>query len=173
MNFNVIPNFKIAGPIFGANIKLFGEALKNLTNEQIADINNQKAIKLNIGSQDYEITPDMVEVRITSKDGFEANMQNNLFIILNTTLNQELLDEGIARELVSKVQQMRKSSDFDIIDRIYIYYNGNDEFKRVVSKYNDFIKKETLAEEIIYKESASELVNLNGLDVSLEVSKVR
>jgi isoleucyl-tRNA synthetase len=173
MNFNVIPNFKVAGPIFGSNIKLFTEALKNLTNEQIVDINNQKAIKLNVADQNYEIKPDMVEVRITSKDGFEANMQNNLFIILNTTLNQDLLDEGIARELVSKVQQMRKSNDFDIIDRIHIYYNGNDEFKRVVNKYNDFIKQETLAEEIIYKESAREQINLNGLDVSLEVSKVR
>jgi isoleucyl-tRNA synthetase len=173
MNFIVIPNFKVAGPLFGSNIKLFSETLKNLSNEQIEDINNKRTIILNIGNKDYEVTPDMIEVRITSKEGFNASMENNHFIILNTTLNQHLLDEGIARELVSKVQQMRKNNDYDIVDRIYIYYNGNDEFKRVIDKYNDFIKQETLAEDIIYKESASEQVNLNGLDVSLEVSKVR
>ena len=124
--------------MFGPKIKLFANALNNLTKEQVKDVNNQKNIVINIDDKDYEVTPDMVEIRITSKEGFNANMQNNRFIILNTALNQELLDEGIARELVSKVQQMRKSKDFDVVDRINIYYNGNDDFKRVIEKHNDF-----------------------------------
>jgi isoleucyl-tRNA synthetase len=78
----------------------------------------------------------------------------------------------MARELVSKVQQMRKNNDYNIVDRIIIYYNGNDEFKRVIEKYNDFIKKETLAKEIVFKDTTTELVNLNGLDVALELSKI-
>ncbi|HHT38811.1 MAG TPA: isoleucine--tRNA ligase [Mollicutes bacterium] len=172
MNFIVIPNYKVAGPMFGPKIKLFANALNNLTKEQVKDVNNQKNIVINIDDKDYEVTPDMVEIRITSKEGFNANMQNNRFIILNTALNQELLDEGIARELVSKVQQMRKSKDFDVVDRINIYYNGNDDFKRVIEKHNDFIKRETLAVDIIYKETAEEKVNLNDLDVALEVSKI-
>jgi isoleucyl-tRNA synthetase len=173
MDFNVLPNFKLAGPIFGSNIKLFSEALNNLTSDQIESLNNRQPIQLKIGDQVEEITPDMVEVRITSKTGFNANMQNNHFIILNTTLNQDLLDEGMARELVSKVQQMRKNSNFDVVDRINLYYNGNDEFKRVIDKYQDFIKQETLSENIIFKDIKGEEVNLNGIDVILEVSKAR
>lgn len=173
MDYNVLPNFKIAGPIFGSNIKLFSEALKNLTGEQIEKLNATKSISLDINGKIEEVTFEMVEIRIASKEGFNANMQNNHFIILNITLNQDLLDEGMARELISKVQQMRKNNEFDVIDRINIYYNGNDEFKRVIEKHNDFIKKETLAEDIIFKNAASEQVNLNGVDVALEVSKVR
>lgn len=171
MHFNVLPNFKMAGPIFGANIKFFTEALKTLSDPQVKALNNGNSVNLVINGKEEEITPDMVEIRITSKDGFNANMQNNHFIILNTTLNQDLLDEGMARELVSKVQQMRKTSDFDVVDRITIYYNGDDDFKKVIDKHSDFIKKETLAEDIIYKESASEKVNLNGVDVALEVER--
>jgi isoleucyl-tRNA synthetase len=172
MNFNVIPNFKVVGPILGANIKLFSEKLKNLTNEEISSLNNGEPIKMNINDTIYDINPDMVEIRITSKEGFEASMENNIFIILNTTLNQDLLDEGMARELISKVQQMRKNNDYNIVDRIIIYYNGNDEFKRVIEKHMNFIKQETLAEEILFKSITTELVNLNGLDVALELSKI-
>lgn len=172
MDFNVLPNFKVAGPIFESNINAFREALTNLDNNQINDLYNGKSITLNISGKDMEITSEMVEIRIISKEGFNASMQNNNFIILNTTLTQDLLDEGIARELISKVQQMRKSSNFDVIDRINIYHNGNDEFKRVIAKHEDFIKQETLAENIIFKDNASEQVNLNGLDVALEVSRI-
>ena len=129
MNYIVVPNYKVAGPTFGSNIKSFANALNDITSEQITHINNQKSIRITFNDEEYEITPDMVEIRITSKEGFNANMQNNHFVILNTSLDQELLDEGIARELVSKVQQMRKNSDFDVADRINIYYKGNDDFK--------------------------------------------
>lgn len=172
MNYIVVPNYKVAGPTFGSNIKSFANALNDITSEQITHIKNQKSIRITFNDEEYEITPDMVEIRITSKEGFNANMQNNHFVILNTSLDQELLDEGIARELVSKVQQMRKNSDFDVADRINIYYKGNDDFKRVIEKHNEFIKQETLALNIEYNEDASEEVNLNGLDVALSVSKI-
>lgn len=173
MNFNVIPNFKVAGPIFGPNIKLFAEALNILTVEQINKINDNQSVELSIDGKNEVITPDMVEIRITSKEGFNASMQDNHFVILNTVLNQDLLDEGVARELISKIQQMRKNSNFDVIDKIIIHYNGNNDFERVINKHEVFIKGETLAEEIKFKEDASEKVNLNGTDVTLEVEKIR
>ncbi|MDD2203600.1 MAG: isoleucine--tRNA ligase [Bacilli bacterium] len=173
MDFIVLPNFKISGPIFGSNIKLFSEALSNISSAQIAAFSNNKSIKLEVASKVEEITPDMVEIRINSKEGFNINMQNNHFVILNTTLNQDLIDEGMARELISKIQQMRKNNDFDVIDRIKIYYNGNDDIKRAIEKYNEFIKKETLAEEIIFQDNINEKFNLNGFDVFLDVIKIK
>ncbi|MFA5409283.1 MAG: class I tRNA ligase family protein, partial [Bacilli bacterium] len=171
MNFNVLPNFKVAGPIFGSKIKLFSEALKNLSNDQINILNNGGSINLIIDGASQNINSDMIEIRIVSKEGFNANMQNNYFVILNTTLNQDLLDEGIARELISKIQQMRKSNNFDVADRINLYYNGPADLKRVIEKHNEFIKNETLSVAIIYQDIEGEQINLNGLDAIVAVSK--
>ena len=66
------------------------------------------------------ITPDMVDIRISSKDGFDIKMENNNFVIINTTLNDDLIKEGIAREIVSKVQNLRKQKEYYYI--LYLYY---------------------------------------------------
>ena len=171
MNFKVIPNFKVSGPIFGSNIKVFSELLSKLTIEEINLLNNNNNIKMIIDKKEIDITKEMVEIRIISKEGFNTSMLNNLFIILNTYLDQDLLDEGIARELVSKIQQTRKNNGYEVIDRIYIYYDG-EELTRVINKHNDFIKKETLAENIIVSNSLKEIVSLNGIEIKLEIEKI-
>ena len=75
-------------------------------------------------------------------------MENNLFVILDTTLTQELIEEGFAREFISKVQQLRKSSNFDVLDNIVIEFCSDDEIAAAVEKFEDYIKSETLALEI-------------------------
>ena len=112
----------------------------------------------------------MIEVRVKAKEGFDAAMENNSFIILNTTLTEELLNEGIARELVSKVQNLRKTKDFDVADRIKLYYYGD--IKEVVNNFETYIKTETLSEEIIEKDNLTEEFDLNGKLVKLDVEKV-
>jgi isoleucyl-tRNA synthetase len=98
-------------------------------------------------------------------------MENNNFIILNTTLTDELISEGNARELISKIQQMRKNKDFNIVDRIDIYYEHNDELEHVLKEHEEFIKKETLCKEFVEKKNLTEEVNINGLVVKLDVVK--
>ena len=171
MNYEVKPNFKIAGKIFGKNMKLFVEALKNLTNEDIVNIQEEKPISLMVGEHVEEITADMCDIRITSKEGFNATMENNNFIILNTTLSKELIHEGIVRELISKVQNMRKAKDFEITDRINLYYNVDKDFEDAIEEYREMIKKETLAVEFSKKENLEEMFNLNGMEVYLDVEK--
>ena len=171
MNYEVKPNFKIAGKIFGKNMKLFVEALKNLTNEDIVNIQEEKPISLMVGEHVEEITADMCDIRITSKEGFNATMENNNFIILNTTLSKELIHEGIVRELISKVQNMRKAKDFEITDRINLYYKGDKDFEDAIEEYREMIKKETLAVEFSKKENLEEMFNLNGMEVYLDVEK--
>ena len=97
---------------------------------------------------------------------------NNNFIILNTSLNDELIKEGYAREFVSKIQNLRKEKDFDIENRIKLYYNSNDYFDSVVEEFNDYIKKETLSLEIIKDESISNKQLINDIEVSFDVEKV-
>ena len=165
MNFEVKPNFKVCGPILGKEIGAFSKELVNLTNSDISKLENGEEITLG----NYKVTKDMVDIRISSKEGFNAAMENNNFIILNTTLTPELIEEGIARELISKVQQLRKNKDFDIVDRIDIYYSHNDELKKVLDKYEAFIKKETLCDNFVEKDDLTEDYNLNGVEVKVDV----
>ena len=113
----------------------------------------------------------MVDIRINAKEGFDAAYANNHFIILNTNLDDDLIDEGIVRELISKVQNLRKTKNFNITDRINIYYFSDVNLEERLKKYLDYIKKETLCVKLI-KEERGENFDLNGIDVSLDVERV-
>ena len=171
MNFMVKPNFKVAGPIFGANIKSFVNALSELNVENINKLRNNETLELDVDGSTYTISSDMVDIRISSKDGFNVGMENNNFIILNTELTEDLLNEGIAREIVSKVQQLRKNKDFNIVDRIKIEYEGNEKIEEVFNLFAEYIKNETLADEIIRKELNTEVTDINGHEVKFDVIK--
>ncbi len=165
MNFEVKPNFKVCGPILGKEIGLFSKELANITNEDISKLDSGEEVTLG----NFKVTKDMIDVRISSKEGFNAAMENNNFIILNTTLTDELIAEGIARELVSKVQQLRKEKDFNITDRIDILYSENEELTKVMNSFEAFIKKETLCDNFLVKTDLTEDYNLNGIEVKLDV----
>ncbi len=170
MNLEVKPNFKVCGPVFGKDIKDLANELAKLSNEEVTSLEKGNTIELTINNKDYGITREMIEVRVKAKEGFDAAMENNNFIILNTTLTEELLNEGIARELVSKVQNLRKTKDFDVADRIKLYYYGD--IQEVVNKFETYIKTETLSEEIIESDDLTEEFDLNGKLVKLDVEKV-
>ena len=171
MNLSVKPNFKEVGKVFGPLIKEFQAKLENLSNEDITKLQNNEDITMNIGGEDKKITKDMVEIRISSKEGFNVGMENNEFIILDTTLTDDLLKEGLAREIVSKVQNIRKDSGFDIMDRIVLYFNGSQRVNEVVNKYEDYIKTETLAKEIINSDDKTAKYDLNGEECYITVKK--
>ena len=97
-------------------------------------------------------------------------MENNKFIILNTELTRELLLEGLAREFVSKVQNLRKTSGLNIEDRINLYFHGDDEVNDALIMFKDYIKEETLA--VVYEEKETgEVVDINGHDVMISIEK--
>jgi len=171
MNLSVKPNFKVVGKLFGSLIKEFQLKLEKLNEEEIKTLKKGNSIILELNGEQKEITSEMVEVRISSKEGFNVGMENNNFIILNTELSEELIMEGIARETVSKVQNLRKNKNFDIVDRINIYYYGDEEFVKALNQYMDYIKNETLAVEIISKENLTDKFDLNGHEVYLDVEK--
>jgi len=119
------------------------------------------------------ITKDYVMITIAAKEGFTVEMQNNLFVILDTTLNEDLINEGFAREFVSKVQQMRKSSGFEVADHINIYFHGDDEIAKAVDSYKDYIMQETLAVKVErVNDESLEKQNLNDHDTGMKVEKI-
>ena len=171
MNFMVKPNFKVAGPIFGSNIKYFSEALNNISLEDVNKLRNNETIEVTVDGAEYTVSSDMADIRISSKEGFDVGYENNNFIILNTELTEELVLEGIAREIVSKVQQLRKTKDFNIVDRIDIYYEADEKVVETFNKFEEYIKNETLAENIISKKLDTEVTDVNGYELKFDVVK--
>ena len=172
INYEIKPNFKVCGKIFGSNIKLLSEYLKNITKEEIMTLDKGESITIKLNDNEYTLDKEMLDIRVNSKEGYNSSVNNNLFIILNTTLNDDLINEGIARELVSKVQNLRKNKDFNITDRIYIYYYSDKDIMELLKDYLDFIKKETLCDSIICEKTVDEVTDLNGVNVYLDVKRV-
>lgn len=172
MNYALKPNFKVAGPVLGKNIKAFGGALaKADAADFVAKLEVDGKIVMEIGGENVEITDEMVDVKISAKDGFAVAMENNVFTILDTTVTPELAEEGLAREIVSKIQQLRKQNDYEMMDNIKIYVEADDEVKAAVESYKDYIMNETLAVSIEDK-TGLDTFDINGYKTGLGVEKV-
>ena len=171
INFEVKPNFKVAGPIFGSEIKHFSEFLLGV-DDKFIKLLEEGEMEISVNNNTYKISKEMLDIRVKSKAGFNSAMQNNIFIILNTELSDELLDEGIARELISKIQQLRKSNDYEVMDKINIFFLADDKIMRVIKDYEDFILKETLGENILFTEKISDSYDINGNDVNIKLEKI-
>ena len=170
MNFNVKPNFKVVGKMLGSNIKAYGDILSTLNEQDINTLLNGDNIKITLNTEELEVTPEMVDIRIESKSGFNVGMQNNNFIILNTELTDDLLLEGLAREIISKVQNMRKEQGFEIENRIKLYYDGDEDILKAFKEYASYIKDETLAVVYEQKKVNTEL-NINDHKCYIEIEK--
>jgi isoleucyl-tRNA synthetase len=173
MNFTLKPNFKVAGPVFGGKIKDFAAALSGTDAAEAASkLEAGEEILLIVGGEETRINRDLVEVKIMAKEGFTVAMENNLFTILDTTISRDLLQEGLARELVSKVQQLRKQHDFEMMDHIRIQIQADPEVQEAVEKHIQYIRSETLAEEVNYSGEEMEKVDLNGHPTGIQVEKI-
>ncbi len=174
MNYSLKPNFKVAGSILGKKIKSFGKALNELNaRDTVERLESGEKIVLNLDGEDTEIEKDYVLVTIESKEGFDVAMENNLFVILDTTLTPELINEGYAREFVSKIQQMRKNNGYEVLDNINIFYDGSDEIKEAIDEFEEFIKSETLAKSIERViEEGLEKQDLNGQMTGIRLERI-
>jgi isoleucyl-tRNA synthetase len=174
MNYSLKPDFKVAGPILGSKIKALSKALAQLdASEVVPKLEAGESIELELNGEMTEIIRDYVMITISAKEGFTVQMESNLFVILDTTLTDELIDEGLAREFVSKVQQMRKNAGFEVADNINIYFDGDDDVARAVDTHRDYIMQETLALVINdVKDANFEKQNLNDHDTGIRVERV-
>ena len=171
MKFNIKPNFKVCGAKLGSKMKLYVEALNNLDKEDVDSVLKNETITIDFDGDRLDITPDMVDIRIESKEGFNVGMANNKFIILNTELTRELLLEGLAREAVSKIQNLRKNTGLDIADRIELLYNGDDEIKESFVMFKDYIMDETLSVKFENTLEELETIDVNGHNVGFKITK--
>ncbi|PAB60625.1 isoleucine--tRNA ligase [Anaeromicrobium sediminis] len=173
MNFSLKPNFKVAGPKLGKNIKLFGKALSQLDSQVVVPkLEAGEAIEIDLDGETLQVDKELVLINIAAKEGFTVEMMNNLFVILDTHLTEELINEGYAREFISKVQQMRKNNGYEMMDKIKIYFNANDEVATAIEAHRDYIMQEVLAEELVKVDEELEIQNINGHDTGIKLEKM-
>ena len=171
MNLTVKPNFKEVGKTLGSKIKEFQTKLEKLTVEEVSKLNNNETINMMLDGEDVTVTKDMVDIRFTAKEGFNVGMENNNFIILNTEITHDLVLEGLARELVSKIQNIRKTNEYNVADRIKVTFNASPLVKEAIEAHQEYIENETLATSINYSDTLSQDIDLNGEAVGIEITK--
>ena len=172
MQYELRPNFKIAGSILGKKIGALGKELKNVNPKEFIEKLENGTVMLNLLGEETEIEKDFVEIRISSKEGFDITMDKNLFVILDTELSTELIDEGYMREFISKIQQMRKTNDFEVTDEIEIYFESDDELFDSLNKFSEEIKKETLSTKLERKELDTKEIELNDKFVKIKLERM-
>ncbi|HAE60838.1 MAG TPA: isoleucine--tRNA ligase [Eubacteriaceae bacterium] len=172
LDFSLKPDFKVAGPVFGPKVKSLAKALSQVNAQAVvSNVKAQGSIKLDVEGEETLIKEEYLDVRISAKEGFNVQMENNIFVILDTALDDELIAEGCAREIVSKVQQMRKQSGYEVLDQINLYINGDEDIIRAVEAFGDFIKAETLTAELFITDEELTVQNINGHETGIKVEK--
>lgn len=173
MNFSLKPNFKELGPKLGKNMNQFAKTLSELDAHNAVDqLESGAKLGVNLDGEQFDFTLDDVIVNISAKEGFDVAMANNMFVILDTHLTEELVNEGLAREFVSKVQQMRKASGFEVLDNIRVYYKADEDVKKALEAFEEYIKSETLTVELIESDGEGfEVQDLNDHETKMKVEK--
>ena len=169
------PQLKTLGPKFGKNL---GEIRNNLTeldgHKAMAELESTGFLKMTISTGEITLAKEDLLIETQQKDGFFTLTEGGVTVALDTTLTDELIEEGFVREITSKIQTMRKDSGFEVMDHITVYLSGNDKLAKLVEKNSDQISKDVLAQEIKYGENAdnSKEWDINGEKITLGVTKL-
>lgn len=174
MDYDLKPNYKIAGSILGSSIKDFAGYLNEVDPKDFVEKLDSKDQFVDLDGKELEIKRDYVDVRISAKEGFDLMSEGGYFVILDTNIDRNLLMEGYARELISKVQQTRKANGYDVLDNIIINIEATDDIKEAIGIHENFIKDETLAREIKISDSLEDGddLDLNGQVVKMSLERI-
>jgi isoleucyl-tRNA synthetase len=139
------PNFKSLGPKFGKSVQPIATRLRDLTSEEITKLQLQGSLLLQVEGTDYTIDTNDVEILHEDIQGWLVETDGSLTVALDTALTDELIDEGLAREFVNRVQNLRKDSGFEVTDRICIRHVSSDRLIKALNRMTEYVKQETLA----------------------------
>jgi isoleucyl-tRNA synthetase len=147
--YTVKPRFDLLGPKLGKKMPLLAKAIAQADPVALVEAATANgSVVVRVGDEDFAVLREELDVRLEEKPGFAVEGEAGYYTVLDTALTPELVEEGLAREIVSKVQTMRKDADFAIEDRIRLSITGSDAVKQAVERYRDYIAGQTLAVEI-------------------------
>ncbi len=168
------PQLKTVGPKFGKQLNEIRTALSSLDgNVAMDEVNATGKLKLVLPSGEIELEKDDLLIDIAQKEGYVSEADNKITVVLDTNLTEELLEEGFVREIISKVQTMRKEAGFEVMDKITIYAKDNDKVIDILTRNAEQIKSEVLADDIVTGDVAGyeKEWNINGEKVVMAVKK--
>jgi len=146
VSYVIKPNYRTLGPKFGKNMPAVAAAVAALPPDETGDrVANGRSVMVTVNGHEYEFAPEDLVVESHEREGFRVEREGGLAVAISTRLSPELLQEGLARELVHHIQNTRKAADFQIDDRIHLRVTGPDQITEMLRVYGEWVKKETLA----------------------------
>ncbi len=157
------PNFKALGPRFGKDMGLISKEIQNFTPEQINEIDAKGELSLVISGNSITLTSQDVEITSQDIPGWLVANANGITVALDITISEELKQEGIARELVNRIQNIRKDSGFEVTDKIKVQIQRNGELETAIKNNENYIMSETLTQELVFEDEVK-----NGIEIEFD-----
>ena len=169
------PQLKTVGPKYGKQLGAIQKYLAGVDgNEAMASLKENGAITFDANGVEVSLAAEDLLITMAQKDGFAADADGNVTVVLDTKLSPELIEEGFVFEIISKLQTMRKDSGFEVMDRIEAAFSGNDKIEEVIKKNADAISDKVLANALKYEETfdGAKEWDINGEKLTISVKKI-
>ena len=136
-------------------------------------LNETGSLPLSLDGGEAALTKDELLIDVAKKEGFVTEEDNYAAVVLDTNLTPDLIEEGFVRELISKIQTMRKEAGYEVMDRIHVYSSGNEKIRGLMERHGNEIQKDVMASDILFAETKGYVKewNINGETVTLGVEK--
>ena len=168
------PQLKTLGRRFGKQLNALKEVLANLDgNKSMDELNEKGTLTITLDGVEEVLEKDDLLIDAAQMEGYMSESNYGITVVLDTNLTEELIEEGFVLEVISKIQTMRKEADFEVMDHICVYLEGNDKLQEIVEKNKDALMGKVLADNIVYGEAKGSVKewNINGENVTLGVEK--
>jgi isoleucyl-tRNA synthetase len=167
------PNFKALGPRFGKDMGLISKEIQNLSAEQISHFDKEGSLSIVIAGNTVTLYLEDVEISSQDIEGWLVANSNGITVALDITISPELKEEGIARELVNRIQNIRKDTGFEVTDKIKVILQKNDTLETAVKANEDYIKSETLTEVLVFEDNITDgtEIDFDGITTKIIITK--
>lgn len=168
------PQLRTVGPKYGKQLGGIQQYLAAVDgNAAMDELTANGVLRFPVGEVEVSLAKEDLLIDMAQKQGYMSEADNNITVVLDTNLTEELIEEGYVYEVISKIQTMRKDSDFEVMDHIKVYMTGDEKLAAIVLKNADTIAAKVLADAIVtdHVEGITKEWNINGIDVTIGVSK--
>ncbi|MDO5818395.1 MAG: isoleucine--tRNA ligase, partial [Eubacteriales bacterium] len=175
ISYSFKPQLRTVGPKYGKLLGGIRQALTDINGTAaMNELRTNGVLKLDINGNDVELTEEDILIETAQTEGYVSESDGETSVVLDTNLTPELIEEGFVREIISKIQTMRKEAGFEVMDKIVVYAHGNDKIQDVMKAHEDEIKSEVLADEMVLGETDGYVKewNINKEAVTMGVKKL-
>ena len=166
----VKPNFKALGPRFGKDVKAIVDIIQGLSNEQITQLEENDMLKVELNEKNIILERSDVEVYFKDIEGWQVAQGNGMTVALDMTLTPELIREGIARELINRIQNFRKDSGLEVTDKIDVFLKKEPKLEAAILENKSYILSETLTENLTFESSLEGGLVLEFEDINTSIT---